>query len=826
MSTSSPQVKLHYDPVALDRKWQDRWANDKLYRVDEDSLNPKWYELTMYPYPSGDLHIGHWYAMAPADSHARFRRMQGYNVLHPIGFDAFGLPAENAAIKRGVHPHTWTMNNIETMRRQLVSIGAIYDWDREIVCCSPEFYRWSQWLFLKLFHQGLAYRAEAPVVWCPSCQTVLANEQVVAGNCERCDTPTIHRKLKQWFLRITDYAEQLLDLSGLLDWPENILNMQRNWIGRREGVEIEFDISENCLEVDVIHTFTTRIDTVFGVSFLALAPEHPMVESLCTSSQRNHVEAYVAQSLRATELDRISNDKEKTGVFLGTYATNKVNGERVPMFIADYVLMNYGTGIVMGVPAHDVRDFAFAKKYDLTVRVVIAPLSWDGKEPNEAYLGDGFMTNSTRYDGMTNREAGVALTDDIESNKWGHRTVTYRIRDWLISRQRYWGTPIPIVYCERCGLVPVPEDELPVLLPEDAEFKPTGDSPLADHKEFLSTTCPTCGETARRETDTMDTFIDSSWYMLRYPSPRYENGPFDPASAHKWMPVDQYTGGAEHAVMHLLYARFFIKALRDIHLVDFDEPFLRLYNQGIILGEDHEKMSKSRGNVVNPDEVVTRLGADAVRCFLMFIGPWDQGGPWSDVGINGIARWLNRVWDLAIQDPSRLDMKSNDAEIVRETVGQLHRTIRKCNTDLDGFKFNTAIATLMEFSNKLSRIWAESSIDSNTWKDCIKVFLVLLAPMAPHITEELWERIGEQYSIHECRYPEWDNILAVEDKVTLVVQVNGKVRDRIQVPNIIGKGEAEELALASPRVRKYTEGKLIRKTVFVPGRLINLVMEA
>ena len=824
MTTTPRQVELHYDPVAIDRKWQERWAKDGLDRVKDDAPHPKWYELTMYPYPSGDLHIGHWYAMAPADCHARFRRMQGYNVLHPIGFDAFGLPAENAAISRGIHPYSWTMSNIENMRRQLRSIGAIYDWDREIVCCLPEYYRWTQWFFLKLYQHGLAYRAEAPVVWCPSCQTVLANEQVVSGTCERCGTPIVRRNLEQWFLRITRYADQLLDSSGLVNWPERILTMQRNWIGRSEGMEISFDISHYGLEEGEIHTFTTRIDTIFGVTFLVLAPEHPLVSALSVASQRDQVEAYVAQALRTSEIERISTEEEKTGVFLGAYATNRLNGERVPIFTADYVLMTYGTGVVMGVPAHDARDFSFAKKYGLPIRVVIAPVSWEGCEPTEAYLGDGFMTNSDRYDGMTNQEGMAAIADDIEKNSWDHRTVSYRLRDWLISRQRYWGTPIPIVYCDRCGVVPVPEETLPVLLPPDAKFKPTGESPLAAHQGFLRTACPSCGDPARRETDTIDTFFDSSWYMLRYLSPRYTEGPFDPALAKAWMPVDQYTGGAEHAVMHLLYARFFIKALRDMGLVEFDEPFLRLFNQGVILGEDHEKMSKSRGNVVNPDEVVSRLGADAVRCFLMFIGPWDQGGPWSDVGINGVARWLNRVWDVAERDPSDLDASPTDPQEVRETVGQLHRTIRKCYNDLDRFKFNTAIAALMEFSNHLNRVWSEGKIDSATWRECIESLLILLAPMAPHISEELWEHTGHQYSIHQRRFPEWDDVLAAEDTITLVVQVNGKVRDRLQVPADIGGGAAQELALSSPRVQSYTNGKPVSKTVYVPGRLINLVV--
>ena len=824
MSTRHRQVELRYDPAEIDRKWQERWDNDGLHRVDNQDPRPKWYEMTMYPYPSGDLHIGHWYAMAPADCHARFRRMQGYNVLHPIGFDAFGLPAENAAISRGIHPQIWTMDNIDHMRGQLRSIGAIYDWSREIVCCLPEFYRWNQWFFLKFYEQGLAYHGMAPVVWCPSCQTVLAHEQVVNGACERCDTVITRRDLEQWFFRITEYADRLLNFDGLEDWPNKILTMQQNWIGRSEGVDISFDISAYGLDDKEIRTFTTRIDTIFGVTFIVLAPEHPLVEQLTTDEQRPEVEAYIERARRTSEIDRLSTDTEKTGVFLGSYAVNRLNGERVPIYIGDYVLVTYGTGAVMGVPAHDARDFVFAGKYRLPVRIVIAPITWDGSELTEAYLGDGFMTNSAKYEGMTNEEGTLAIAEDIEKNGWGRRTVSYRLRDWIISRQRYWGTPIPMLYCDACGIVPVPEEDLPVLLPPDAEFKPTGESPLALNSDFVNTTCPQCQGPARRETDTMDTFFDSSWYMLRYLSPHYEDGPVDPELTKTWMPVDQYTGGAEHAVMHLLYSRFFTKGLHDMGIIDFDEPFLRLYNQGVILGEDHEKMSKSRGNVVNPDEVVSQLGADAVRCFLMFIGPWDQGGPWSDVGINGTARWLNRVWDMVERDPAELDGAAVNAEAVRQTGRLLHQTVRKCYNDLDIFKFNTAIAALMELSNHLNKVWADSSIDSATWRECVEKFLLMLAPMAPHITEELWERKGLPYSIHQQSFPTWDDDLAADELITLVVQVNGKVRDRLEVPADIDEAAAQAQALASPKVQTYTQGKSVAKTVYVPGRLVNLVV--
>ena len=818
-------VELKYNARELDRKWQERWERDGINQVRDDDPRPKWYELTMYPYPSGDLHIGHWYALAPSDCHARFRRMQGYNVLHPMGFDAFGLPAENAAIQRGVHPNAWTMGNIENMRQQLRSIGVIYDWDREIICCVPEFYRWNQWFFTKLYQHDLAYRAKAPVVWCPSCQTVLANEQVLNGECERCGTPITRRDMEQWFLRITAYADQLLDFDGLIDWPEKILIMQRNWVGRSEGVEISFDISYYGLEEKEIRSFTTRIDTIFGVTFVVMAPEHPLVEKLTTQDRRSEVEAYVEQARRQTEIERMATEKVKSGMFLGSHVINRLNGEQVPIFIADYVLMSYGTGVVMGVPAHDQRDFEFANKFDLPIRVVVAPPGWEGSELPEAYLEQGTMVNSGQFNGLPSDQGIISIADLVESQDWGTRAVSYRLRDWLISRQRYWGTPIPIVYCDDCGIVPVPEVDLPVLLPPDAEFKPTGESPLALNQGFVNTSCPSCGHSARRETDTMDTFVDSSWYMERFTSPRYDQGPFDPRALTEWMPVDQYTGGAEHAVMHLLYARFFTKALRDMGLVEFDEPFLRLFNQGVILGEDHEKMSKSRGNVVNPDEYVGSLGADSVRCFLMFLGPWDQGGPWSTSGINGVARWLNRVWEICQYDPSRLDGGPKEGVATRDTLRALHQTIKKCHRDLDRFKFNTAIAAMMEFSNHLHRVWNDGSVDSTTFRECIEKFLVMLAPFAPHVAEELWERTGRTYSIHNQMYPRWDEELAAEEIITLVVQVNGRLRDKLQVPADLAEEEAKRLALASPKVKAFLNDKQPERTVYVPGRLVNVVVK-
>ena len=820
-TTAMKSTEFRYQPREIEAKWQERWAGDKLYQVSDDDPRPKWYELTMFPYPSGDLHIGHWYTMAPSDAHARFRRMQDYNVLHPMGFDAFGLNAENAAIKDGVHPAIRTISNIEKMRSQLRSMGTVYDWDREVNTSQPEYYRWNQWLFLKFYEAGLAYRAYAPANWCPKDNTVLANEQVIDGRCERCDTVVTRRELNQWFFRITKYADELLDHSQL-DWPDKINIMQTNWIGRSEGVDIEFDISEYGLDEKALTTFTTRIDTIFGVTFVVMAPEHPLVGSLTTPEHKAEVEAYIEQARLQTEVERLSTEKEKTGVFTGAYCVNRLNGERVPILVADYVLLTYGTGVVMAVPAHDERDFEFATKYDLPIKVVVAPPDWDGGALQEAYLDEGAQVNSDRFDGLPSSQGMERIADHIEANGWGRRTVAYRVRDWLISRQRYWGTPIPIIHCERCGMVPVPEEDLPVLLPEDAEFLPTGESPLKRHEGFVNVTCPDCGQPAQRETDTMDTFVDSSWYQFRFTSPGYDKGPFDPEALKTWSPVDQYTGGAEHAVMHLLYARFFTKALRDLGLLDFDEPFTRLFNQGQIIA-DHQKMSKSRGNVVAPDEFVGEMGADVVRCYLMFMGPWDQGGDWSDTGLNGVARWMNRVWELAQRDASELDGKPVDEDAVRELARNVHKTVRKVTEDVERFKFNTALAALMEHSNALSQAWERGGIESGGWNDAVEKMLLLMAPMAPHVTEELWERTGHSYSIHSQRLPEWDPELAADEVITLVVQVNGKVRDRIEAPVSIAEDEAKEMALSSERVQPHTAGKEIAKVIYVPGKLVNIV---
>ena len=809
MSETKPRKT--YDPTAMERRWQERWTESGLYETDEDPGKPKHYALTMLPYPSGDLHVGHWYAMTPSDTRARFMRMHGYRVFFPIGFDAFGLPAENAAINRGIHPYTWTMSNIENMRGQLRQMGAMFDLSSEVVTCKPEYYRWNQWFFLKFFERGLAYRKEAPVDWCPKDQTTLAREQVVGPErrCERCGTQVIKKNLPQWLFKITDYADELLDFSKI-EWPERVRTLQRNWIGRSEGAEIRFEIEG----YGPLEVFTTRPDTLFGATFFVMSPEHPAVEKITTPERQDEVRAYVEKAARMSEIDRTDVTREKTGVFTGAYAINPANGEKVPVYAADYVLMGYGTGAIMAVPGQDERDWEFAEKYDLPIiRTVQPPEGFDGK----AYTGEGPATNSGFLDGLGVDEAKERMIEHLERHGTGRRAVTYRIRDWLISRQRYWGTPIPIIYCPEHGAVPVPEKDLPVRLPEDAEFMPTGESPLKLDPDFYNTECPICGGPATRETDTMDTFMDSSWYQYRYLSPHYEEGPFDPARGAKWLPVDQYTGGIEHAVLHLLYARFFTKVMRDLGLVDFDEPFVRLFNQGIILGEDAEKMSKSRGNVVNPQDFVDRYGSDALRCFLMFIGPWDQGGPWDERGIGGVSRFLRRAFSL-VAGGEASGAEADSAELPRRT----NRLVKKVTGDLESFRFNTSIAALMEHTNYLLGVRGE--VDEEEWREALRTFVAVLAPFAPHHAEEMWAGMGEAGSIHEQAWPGYDEALIAEEEITLVVQVNGKLRDRVTVPAGISEEAAKEQALASEKVRPHVEGKQIRKAVYVPGRLVNLVV--
>jgi len=814
---------MRYDHRTIEAKWQARWEADRLYHAPDFDPRPKFYFLTMYPYPSGDgLHIGHWYAMAPTDAAARYKRMRGYNVMLPMGFDAFGLPAENAAISRGVHPYRWTMDNIARMRRQLRSMGTMWDWDREIITCQPEYYRWNQWFFLKMYERGLAYRALAPVDWCPQDNTTLAREQVVGEErvCERCGTPVVKKNLEQWFLKITAYAEELLDFSKI-QWPERVVTLQRNWIGRSEGVEFAIPVRDH--PGVTFRVFTTRPDTVFGMTFCVLAPEHPLVDRLVTPDRRAEVEAYKFKAARESDIERLSTEKERDGVFIGAYAINPMNGAAVPIYIADYVLLTYGTGAIMGVPAHDDRDFDFARKYGLPIPVVVAPPGWDGQPLTAAYLGEGTMVNSGEFDGLPSAVAWQRIADAMAARGIGERKVHYRLHDWLISRQRYFGTPIPIVYCGRCGVVPVPYEDLPVVLPEDAEFRPTGESPLKYHEGFRRTTCPRCGGEAERETDTMDTFVDSSWYQYRYLSPHYDQGPFDPDVGRYWLPVDQYTGGVEHAVMHLLYTRFWTKVMRDLGLVSFDEPMLRLFNQGIILGPDGQRMSKSRGNVVNPDELVEAHGADVVRAYLMFIGPWDEGGPWDPQGIGGIVRFLGRVWTLVTQTAPLGVQGDGDGRAARELEHWVHRTVARVTADLEEFRFNTALAALMELSNTLQRL-RDTLAGTPTWREAVRTLVLLLAPFCPHMAEELWvEHLHEPYSVHTHAWPSYDPAKATAEEVTLVLQVDGRVRDRIQVPVGISDEEARERALASPRVRRFIDGREVATVIVVPGRLVNVV---
>ncbi len=822
-----------YNPAEIEPKWQARWEADGLYNADVDPARPKHYALTMLPYPSGDLHIGHWYAMTPSDARARYMRMKGYNVMFPMGFDAFGLPAEGAAIKNNIHPKEWTYANIERMRKQLRSMGAMFDWRREAISSDPKYYRWTQWFFIQLFKHGLAYRKQAPVDFCPSCNTTLAREQVWGEDrhCERCGTPVIKKDLEQWFFRITDYAEELLDFSHT-DWPERVKTLQTNWIGRSEGASVIFHTEDG----DPMEIFTTRPDTLWGATFMVLAPEHPLVDKVITDEHREQVEAYKLQAARQSDIEREAADKEKTGVFTGGYAINPVNKARIPIWIADYVLMTYGTGAIMAVPAHDQRDFEFARKYGLEIIPVIQPEGepdLDGETMEEAYVGPGVMVNSGPFNGTKVTDAkgrknpGIsAVIDWLEEQGIGKEDINYRLRDWLISRQRYWGAPIPMVYCDECGWNPVPEDDLPVLLPDDVEWRPTGESPLKFHPTWKHTTCPSCGKDAERETDTMDTFMCSSWYHLRYLSPDYDEGPFDPSEYDYWMPVDTYTGGIEHATMHLIYTRFFHKAGRDMGVMKGPEPMLQLRNQGMVLGEDGEKMSKSRGNVVAPDELVARYGADTVRSYLMFFARWDQGGPWDSQGVGGPARWLKRVWTLFTETAaSAASTQSAAPEVERRLRRKLHQTLRSVTRDFENFEFNTIVSSLMELLNEMYKAREQGATATPAWAEALEIYLLMMAPVTPHIAEELWvETLGKPYSIHNQPWPEVDEEAAREDEITLIVQVNGKLRDRITVPADVSEADAKAAALASEAAQRFIDNKEPRKVIYVPGRLVNIVV--
>jgi len=927
-----------YNPQEIEPKWQKQWEADDLYKAVIDYNKPKFYALTMLPYPSGDIHIGHWYAMAPSDVRARFKRMQGYNVMFPMGFDAFGLPAENAAIQRGIHPKTWTLNNIERERQQLRSMGAMFDWNREAVSCLPGYYRWSEWFFLKLYEMGLAYRKEAPVDYCPACKTTLAREQVIGEEriCERCGAQVEKKDLVQWFWKITDYADELLDFSKI-DWPEKIRLAQTNWVGRSEGAEVTFKVAPEDMPSDAedgegdLVVFTTRPDTLWGATFMVLAPEHPLVDRITKSEMQTALSIYKWNAARQSEIERMSTEKEKTGIFTGAYAINPVNDERIPIWISDYVLVTYGTGAIMAVPAHDERDFAFAEKFRLPVPVVIETQEWiDDGSPlplTKAYHGDGIMINSGAFDGTpAPHPASEKVTAWLASQGRAKASINYRLRDWLISRQRYWGAPIPIIYCDNCGAVPIPYEELPVLLPDDVNFMPTGESPLKYHEQFLNTTCPKCGAPATRETDTMDTFVCSSWYQYAYLSPYFNEGnavsgtssPWDADEAAYWLPVDTYTGGAEHAVMHLLYTRFFTKALRDAGVVDFDEPMLQLRNQGVILGEprwgdcvevtgiwedaafraekisvtsfeqrdawpeagrsdtricgevidrddislkvrtsgegeltvvlvnedmpvsipgregdgtiadvlyhlDVEKMSKSKKNVVAPDTLVSLYGADTIRAYLMFGWRWEQGGPWDSQGMEGITRWLHRVWHLVDEEPrDKLAVSSPESE--KNLLKATHYAIKTVTEDLENFSFNTSIARLMELTNALNKA-QPAHYGDDVWKKGITSLLLLLAPIAPHLAEELWEKLGKPYSIHQQAWPDWDEAMLVEETVEIPVQINGKVRGRIIMPIDADEEMIKTAALADPTVQRYIEGKQIFKIIIPKGRLVSIVIK-
>ncbi len=823
-TTTTGQLRHPYDAVSIEAKWRERWDATDLYRVDDASPKPKWYSLTMYPYPSGTLHVGHWYAFAIPDVFARYQRMHGYNVLFPMGFDAFGLPAENAAIRHKTHPATWTYENIDYMRGQYRNMGVMIDWSREVVSSTPEFYRWNQWFFLRMLERGLAYRAKGPVWWCPKDQTVLANEQVLEGNvCERCGTIVERRDLEQWYFRITDYAEELLRDADALDWPERVKVMQRNWIGRSEGAQLIFSLETG----DKLDVFTTRPDTVFGATFMVLAPEHPLVDSITSANHRAKVTAYIARARGTSDIERTSTDeaRQKTGVFTGGYAVNPVTDELIPIWIADYVLMGYGTGAIMAVPAHDERDFAFARAFELPIRVVIQPdgeLALDPVTMSSAYVGPGRLVNSGELDGTSVPDQLPAIIDWLSARGRGTPEVSYRLRDWLISRQRYWGTPIPVIYCDDCGILPVPDDQLPVVLPLDAEFTPTGQSPLVHHEAFLHAACPACGRQGRRETDTMDTFVDSSWYWFRYTSPLETSLPFDRERAAAWCPVDLYCGGIEHAILHLLYARFFTKVCRDIGLIDHGEPFLRLRNQGIILAEEGTKMSKSRGTQVAPDDLVDQYGADALRLHLMYLGPWDQGGPWNSRGITGMERFLRNAFDLVTQVTPASDGKPSDGD-VRHVVRLRHRTVKRVSHDLKDFQFNTMVAALIEYVNELKRLRTTPVAQAPEWRDALRTLVLLMAPSTPYVAEELWERLGESFSVHTQHWPDYDDAMTRDDAVELVVQINGRMRDKILLPPDLDEPAALEQVMALDRVREQLTDLDVTRVIYVPGRLVNIV---
>lgn len=807
------------DLLEIEKKWQKKWAEDRIYSFDTSRRDKKYYTLEMFSYPSGaKLHVGHWYNFGPSDSFARFKSMQGYEVFEPMGFDAFGLPAENYAIKTGIHPQDSTLKNIATMEKQLQAMGGMFDWDYEVKTCMPDYYKWTQWIFLQLYKAGLAYRKEAPVNWCTSCNTVLANEQVVDGHCERCGSQVVRKNLTQWFFKITAYADELLRDLDKLDWPEKTKAMQRHWIGKSTGGEIEF----TCESGDKFRVFTTRADTIFGVSYVILAPEHPLVDKLTTPDRKAEVEAYKLACSKVSEIDRMSSTREKTGAFTGAYCINPVNGERVPIWIGDYVIYSYGTGAVMGVAAHDERDFDFAKKYGLQIKRVIK--SADGSPDDLPFCEYGVMVNSGKFDGMGSEEGKVAVVKWLEEKGAGELKTNYRLRDWLISRQRYWGCPIPVIHCPHCGEVAVPEEDLPVKLPYNVDFTPDGRSPLLKSEEFMNCTCPKCGAPARRDPDTLDTFVCSSWYFLRYPDAHNDKQAFDPEIINKMLPVDKYIGGAEHACMHLLYARFFTKALRDLGYLKFDEPFTSLVHQGTILGPDGFKMSKSRGNVVSPDDYVSKYGSDAFRFYLMFGFAYTDGGPWNSSGIESIVKFLERTERivLKIKDMPAGSKPLSGAE--KQLLYTLNYTIRRVSEDMEVFSFNTAIARIMELVNAMYKYDSEcAEKDADLLKDCADKLVLLLAPLVPHIAEELNESLGKPYPVYRRRFPVCEEKWLVKDEYELAVQVNSRIKAKIVVGMGADNKEIEKIALSNEAVAQALEGLTPVKVIVIPKRLVNIV---
>ncbi len=818
-----------YNFREIENKWQTIWEERKLFKVTEDENREKYYCLEMFPYPSGKLHMGHVRNYSIGDVVARFKSMNGYNVLHPIGFDSFGLPAENAAIKHGIHPAIWTSSNISEMEHQLRQLGFSYDWDREVCTYKEDYYKWMQWIFIQFYKKGLAYKKENPVNWCPSCATVLANEQVIDGKCERCDSEVTKKQLSQWYLKIVDYAERLLkDVELLEGWPEKVRTMQRNWIGKSTGYEVSFKLKGSELPMTV---FTTRVDTIYGVSFMVISPEHPYVEELISGSPTEaDCREYIEQAKHQSDIERSSTTKEKTGVFTGRYVVNPANGEEIPLYLADYVLMGYGTGIVMGVPAHDQRDFEFAKKYNCPVVPVVNSgddIDYDNLEA--AVAAEGIIINSGKYNGMKNTDAIKAIGDDFAAKGIGKRTTNFKLKDWLISRQRYWGTPIPMIYCEDCGWVPEKEENLPVLLPTDVEFTGKGKSPIASSETFVNTNCPHCGKAAKREVDTMDTFLDSSWYFLRYCDARNEKEVFAPEKVAYWMNVDQYIGGVEHAILHLLYSRFFTKVLFDLGLVNVEEPFKNLLTQGMVL-KDGSKMSKSVGNTVSPEEIIEKYGADTARLFILFAAPPDKELEWSDTGVEGSYRFLNRVYRLVLEMaedtkgiPAVYKIETKDD---KELAYVLNNTVKRVTEDINNrFNFNTAISAVMELVNEMYRYKELEDVNMGLLRDASEKLVLLLSPFVPHICEEMWEGLGFDESVYKTAWPKYDEAALIKDMVEIVIQINGKVRAKMDVPSGLSKEEFERTCMEDERVNKLLDGRIPAKTIAVTGKLLNIVIK-